>query len=169
MEIKRELTQWDGKSVEMASLIYQEHHFESYFIDQLIALCQDKKFEVGATWLLKHHFEAGEQLTESEIAQIYTNLAQLHHWEAKLHILQIIPYMPIAPMQKETVEQFIRHCLADRNKFLRAWAYNALYVLSQQYAEYLLDVKKLFKIALKKEAPSIKARIKNILLSNQSP
>lgn len=167
VELKTELEQWDGKNTDAITLIYQEHHFEPYFIAQIIELSEEESYCSGATWLLKHHFEAEEQLTDSEIDAVYGKLNGIENWEAKLHLLQSIPYMPISENNKPLVETFVRACLGDRNKFLRAWAYNALFVLSQQYPEYLGDVKRLFKIALRKEAPSIKARIKNILVQNK--
>ncbi|MDP2573686.1 hypothetical protein Q8W40_15940 [Vibrio penaeicida] len=167
MELKTELEQWDGKDTDAISLIYQEHHFEPYFISQIIELMDEEEFASGSTWLLKCHFEQEEQLIDSEIDTIYGKLNSIEGWEARLHLLQVMPYMPISEQNKPNVESFVRHCLGDRNKFLRAWAYNALFVLSQQYPEYLVDVKRLFKIALRKEAPSIKARIKNILVQNK--
>ncbi|USD67668.1 hypothetical protein [Vibrio sp. SCSIO 43136] len=173
MELQTELEQWDGKSTDYLHLIYQEHHFEANFIDQLLEKSTLDPYQESATWLLKHHLESEEQLTDQEMRQVYQLIPFLTHWQAKLHLLQIMPYLPVQSDEKDSLEQFIKLCIADRNKFLRAWAYNALFVLSQQYSEYLIDVKRIFKIALKKEAPSIKARIKNILiqhnLENQVP
>jgi hypothetical protein len=58
---------------------------------------------------------------------------------------------------------FLRTCLADENKFVRAWAYNGFYLLSQQYPEYQQETEQFFAMAMRDEAASVKARIRNIL------
>ncbi len=60
--------------------------------------------------------------------------------------------MPILKPEKKMIEAF-----------LRAWSYNVFYELSMQYPEHKKETKKLFEMAMKDEAPSVKSRIKNIM------
>ena len=53
--------------------------------------------------------------------------------------------------------------MVENNKLVRAWAYNGFYEISRQYPEYKEETKKLFAMAMKDEAPSVKARIRNIM------
>ncbi len=167
VELKTELLQWNRKDVNTLSLIYQEHQFEGEFINQIFDLIEEEEFASGATWFLKHHFEQGEQLNDSEINTLYGKLNAVKNWEARLHLLQVIPYMPISDQNKSKVDPFIHQCLDDDNKFIRTWAYNAMFVLSQQYPEYISEVNHLFKMALVKESPSVKARINHIMAQNK--
>ncbi len=163
MNIAQELTNWDGKSADDIDAIYSRHRDDASFAFRIVDLCQQAELQKGATWLLKRHFEAGGALQANEIACIYRCLPGLEHWETKLHVLQCIPFMPIAEAEKKQVEAFLRNCLIDDNKYIRAWAYNGFYEISRQYPEYKKETKQFFDMAMKDEAPSVKARIRSIL------
>ena len=163
MHIKQEIAAWDGKSAADIKLIYEAHNADSNFVDNIVALSFTQAYEKGATWLLKAWLEAGNTLEQSQIAKIYGSLQQLQHWEAKLHVLQSIPFMPIAAAESNKVYNFLRLTLSDQNKFVRAWSYNGFYELSTQHSRYLDETKQYFEMALRDEAPSVKARIRNIM------
>ena len=80
-------------------------------------------------------------------------LPNLKCWETKLHILQSLPYMKIANSEKKKVEQLLRKCLIDENKFVKAWAYNRLYTISMQHSEYGEETKQFLEVVMKDEAP----------------
>ncbi len=162
MSIKQEIINWDGKSSKYITATYNRYSNENLFSSQLIEFTQQAKLQKGATWLLKHHLECGWKIPSKEIAKIYKLLPKLEHWETKLHILQCIPYMPINKTAKKHVETFLRKCLSDDNKFVRAWTYNGFYLLSLQYPAYQEETQRLFELAMKDEAASVKARIRNI-------
>jgi hypothetical protein len=163
MSIKEDLVNWDGKSADDISAIYNRHLHEPSLISDIIKLIEHVPFQKGATWLLKRYFEDGRKLKQKDVDRIYRLLPRLKHWETKLHILQCFPYMPIAKTKKIEVESFLRDCLVDTNKFIRAWAYNGFYELSVQYQEYKVETKQFFDMALRDEAPSVKARVRNII------
>ncbi|VAW38819.1 hypothetical protein MNBD_CHLOROFLEXI01-4687, partial [hydrothermal vent metagenome] len=102
----------------------------------------------GATWLLKKHCESRGEVEENQTVKTYTLLPKYEHWETKLHILQIMPYFPIPSSAKNEVVLFLRHCLEQSQKFVRAWSYNGFYELAYQYPEYQDEAKQLFEIAL---------------------
>jgi len=58
------------------------------------------------------------------------------------------------------VEIFLRVCLLDNNKFVRAWAYKGFYELAVQYPK---ETRQFFEMAMRDEAPSVKSRIRNIM------
>lgn len=163
MSIEQELLIWDGKSSDDIQAIYAHHNSTPAFVAKLIELCQQSDFQKGVTWLLKHHFEAGQALTEKATAALFELLPSLKHWESKLHMLQSLPYLKIASADKHKVEALLRECLTDNNKFVRAWAYNGFYELSRQYPEYEEESRQLFEMAMRDETPSVKARIRNII------
>ncbi|PIE43624.1 MAG: hypothetical protein CSA50_04460 [Gammaproteobacteria bacterium] len=163
MSIEQEIASWDGKSSSDIDAIYSRHDNDVSFAAKLIDLFQQTALQKGATWLLKRHLEGNRKLEANEIAMVYRFLSRLEHWETKLHILQCIPFMPIAETEKKAVETFLRKCLIDSNKFIRAWAYNGFYEISTQYPEYKKETKQFFEMAMRDEAPSVKARIRNIV------
>ncbi|XOV90763.1 MAG: hypothetical protein ACFHX7_18450 [Pseudomonadota bacterium] len=161
--VVKALENWDGKSSSDIVAIYHRFCQEKHFVPRIIELAQHKTLEKGATWLLKHHLENKHKLNAREIASVYKLAQELENWEARLHILQCVPYMPIGAVEKRGVELFLRDCLVDRNKFVRAWAYNGFYEMSLQYPEYTEETKKLCEMGMRDEAPSVKARIRNIM------
>ncbi|WOO41064.1 hypothetical protein [Rubellicoccus peritrichatus] len=167
MDIAQEIEKWDGKSADDIGQVYEDYGHQPDFTDLLIESMQHTSLQKGSTWLLKKHLESGEQLSDKQVSRIFKLLPRLEHWETKLHILQIMPYVLIRPAYKCGVESFLRECLKDKNKFVRAWAYNGFNELASQYEEYLAEAKQLLETALREEAPSVKARIRNILKSKR--
>ncbi|WCN09010.1 hypothetical protein [Marinomonas mediterranea] len=163
MNIEQAIALWDGKSADDIKAIYDAYNAENGFADSVITLSLTQGSEIGATWLLKAWLEEGNRLAHSQISKIYRSLNQLKHWEAKLHVLQSISFMPIADTDDTMVYNFLMHSLSDKNKFVRAWSYNGLYELSKQHSVYKNETQQFFEIALRDEAPSVKARIRNIM------
>lgn len=163
MSMKQEIASWNGKSSDDIGTVYIRYSGDDSFVRQLIELSSQADLQKGATWLLKHYLEDNRKLETGGISVILKLLLQLESWEAKLHILQCIPYMPIGKVDRKGVEVFLRKCLADNNKFVRAWAYNGFYEIALQYPEYEEEAKKFFEMALRDEAPSVKARVRNIV------
>lgn len=163
MGIEQAIKSWDGKSSSNINAIYDRHGSNDDFVRIIIQFSGEESLQKGATWLLKRHFENNHRIEEDQVTKIFELLPKLEHWEAKLHILQCISYMGIANTGKKQIELFLRKCLTDENKFVRAWAYNGFYELSMQHSEYITETKHLLEMAMRDEAPSVKARIRNIL------
>jgi len=163
MSISSAIANWNGKSTDDITAIYDLYYKESDFYSIIVSLLKNKSSETGASWLLKHDFELGGQLNVHEISIVYGSLSQLEHWQAKLHLLQCIAYMPISKKDVKKLESFLRLTLSDSNKFVRAWSYNGFYLLAKQYSEYQEEASQFFDMALRDEAPSVKARVRNIL------
>jgi hypothetical protein len=163
MSIQKEICKWDGKSVNDIGAIYERYGHEKLFSSEVIKLIERGPFQKGATWLLKRHLENGKRLNADQVNKTYAALPRLKEWESKLHVLQCMSSMPIPEPKKKMVEVFLRKCLVDNNKFIRAWAYNGFYELSKQYSEYRQETKQFFEMAMRDEVPSVKSRIRNIM------
>lgn len=163
MHLEQKIASWDGKSAADIQAIYDAHSAETHFSETIIALFRSGTLQKGATWLLKAWLEAGNTLAKHQIANIYQTLDQLENWEAKLHVLQCIPYLSIPDTEKSNVYSFLKKTITDPNKFVRVWSYNGYYEISKQHPEYERETKRSFEIAMLDEAPSVKARIRNIM------
>ncbi len=163
MSLEQEILSWDGKSSSDIESVYARHCKSDSFGSKMVGFSRKLKLQKGATWLLKHHLEGGQKLEANECAALFMLLPELEHWESKLHILQCLPYIKIDKAAKKNVEVFLRNCLIEDNKFVRAWAYNGFYEISLQYPEYKEETKQIFDMAMRAEASSVIARIRNIM------
>ena len=163
LNIKEIIKDWNGRSVGDMEEVYRMYYGEPTFISQLLGCLNDSSYHVGATWLMKHHFTEGHTLTAGEVKKIYRAAMKMNHWMSKLLILQSVPYMPIGKADVKYVEPFVRACLKDENKMVRAWAYNGFYELAVQYPSYQKEARELLKEGMKDEAGSVIARIRNIM------
>ncbi|WP_286235611.1 hypothetical protein [Thalassotalea sediminis] len=74
--------------------------------------------------------------------------------------------MSITNEESSNVYKFLRQTLTDQNNFVRAWSYNGFYELSRQHSMYKDETEQYFEMAMRDEAPSVKARIRNIMKKN---
>ena len=163
MSIRQEIASWDGKSADDIRGIYDRNRHGSSFVSEILRLAKQQSLQKGAIWLLKRHLENTGYLEPRAIKDVYQLLQKLEHWETKLLVLQCMSYMPIPRTQKKKVETFLRECLVDDMKFVRAWAYSGLYELAFQYPEYQEETKQLFEMAMRDEPASVKARIRKVM------
>jgi len=156
------LAGWDTKSVQDITDIYHSQCTDQAFIIDLIGFLNKPNCQIAASWLLKHHFEeTGNQ--QQFASDIYQQLTGLIFWQSRLHILQSMQYLPIDENSVTKVELFVRDCLTDMNKFVRAWAYNGFYLLAQQYSNYQHEAEDFLKLGLTDEPASVKVRIRKCL------
>ena len=162
-KVGKDVLCWDGKSAEDIEQIYIEYHAEVGFRTNVIALCLDEQLSVGGTWLLKRYLESGGKLSDDEQQAILARLTRYQHWEAKLHILQVLAHFSITKQTRRVLEPFLRHGLSDINKFIKAWSFNGLYELAVQYPELQNEVTELLNLALVHEPASVKARVRRLI------
>lgn len=162
-KIGKDVLGWDGKSAEDIEQIYIAHHTEVGFSSEIVDLCLDEQLSVGGTWLLKHHLEHGEMISNEDQQAILTRLPSYQHWESKLHILQALPHFSVSQQTRKVLEPFLRHGLSDTNKFIKAWSFNGLYEIAVQYPELQNEVSELLHLALAHESASVKARVRSLL------
>jgi len=163
--METEIKSWDGKSKADILAIYKEYCGDKGFVRKLIQLVQKSECQQGATWLLKAYIDSGGVLSQSDSSILLSSLKDIKHWQAKLHFLQFLYAVKIPGNYKTAVEYFVRSLITDDNKFVRAWAYNGFYLLAKAYPEYRDEASQFFEMAMRDEAPSVKARIRAIVKS----
>lgn len=163
MTLAADIKASEGKSVSVISAVYARHSKRPSFLAELTSAMANESLQDGATWLLKHHLERESPLDKERAKEVLQTLPKLTSWVAKLHVLQSLQWMPIPTRYKKKLETFLRACLQEKNKFVRAWAYSGFYELARQHPEYRLEAQQLCEQAANNEAPSVRARIRNIL------
>ena len=161
-ELRLAIAQWDGKSASAIKAVYDRFHDRERFNDDLIALMENETSQAGATWLLKHHCETKHvELSEEQRRSYQAKWKNLSHWEAQLHVLQCMEYIPIDASQKANVHSFLQRCLASEKKFVRAWAYSGSARLALAIPDYRSETHALLVEAHEKEsAGSVRVRVR---------
>jgi len=162
ISLEQILKTWDGKRTELLQHYYREYgcEEEGKFLVQLI---KDPTYQKGASWLLKHHLEQKGKISAQVQQELTKHLKALDLWEARLHLLQIIPLIKILPSTLLVWEDFVRANLDADNKFIRAWALQGLFELSLLRPELQQEVQFLCDKALQHEAASVQARVRKIV------
>lgn len=165
MSLEDELAQWDRKSKDFISKVFDRYYDRPDFLTSLAGMLDHTQLQSGATWLLKHHFDdGGGPLDAHLVTAIYRNTSALVHWDAKLHVLQCIVQMPVPEAEMRTVETFVRRCLTDDAKFVRAWAYSGFCELARRFPEFQPEATEVLNEALTSEAAgSVLARVRREL------
>ncbi|MEM8858280.1 MAG: hypothetical protein AAGD96_08170 [Chloroflexota bacterium] len=117
----------------------------------------------GASWQVKAFFESGGELKPDQTNQIFKHLPTYEHWETKLHILQIFPYLEFPVHKKNVIKTFLDDCLQAKNKFVRAWAFTGLHQLASTFPEYQQEAFERLNRAMETESGSIKVRVRKAL------
>ena len=162
MGLEDELRSLEARSAARMEALYERVADRRGFDEEVVALLTSADLQIVATWLLKRRLEETGSITPVVTRQLVASLSLLKPWEARLHVLQGVPYLEIEAESKPAVERFLRDNLSDPNKFVRAWAYGGMDVLATQYPEFADEVRTLFDWAMMNEAPSVKARIRQI-------
>ena len=164
MSLKSEIAAWDGKSAADIRAIYSENAGTRGFLSRLVRLAADPECEIGATWLVKHHLETTEcGMALSAAKTWYACANTLTHWEARLHMLQCTPRVPVPNACVKPIRGFLDTCLTDENKFVRAWAYTGYCELAKSHPRFRKLVDELLDDGEKHDpAASVRARIRQL-------
>ena len=165
-DLEQDLETWDGKSSDDITAIFERHRNSPRFAEKTVALLRNEPAAVGASWLLKRFLEQGGSLNSRTCHDICRSTPALRHWAARLHVLQCLPFLDIQAEDRKTLEPFVRDGLSDDRAFVRAWSYNGLNELSMRFPDLQEETRLILEMAMRDEAPSVKARVRNILRKN---
>jgi hypothetical protein len=165
MTLKSDIEAWDGRSAAALCRIHETHRDDPALALTLARLIGSLRYRKAATRMLKRHFEAGFPVRDPHAVarELFSRLDKLEHWECRLNVLQCLPYLPIDEDRAAAVEQFLRACLADANRFVRAWAYSGFHWLARQHPRLAGEAAAILQAGLRDEPASIKARIRKYL------
>jgi hypothetical protein len=154
---------WDKKSSDDIADIYELYCSDDLFTSKLISFLDNIDYQTACSWLLKHHFESKGEQSVDVSSKIYTKVVYLKDWQSRLLVLQSMSALPIDDKSVKSVEFFIRDCLADTNKFVRAWAYNGFYLLAKQHPKFVDEAIQFLNLGMTDEPSSVKVRIRKCL------
>ena len=161
MALSQRLKDWGGEDIHELGEIYDQYSSTDAFVPDLLSLLDHPDLQIGASWLLKRHLEKDNRLSDTETGEVFALASKLVAWEARLHFLQCIPLLNIPVQSVDETERFLRLCLTEENKFVRAWAIGGFIWLAEHFPEYRGEVSGLVESAYELESPAVKARIRN--------
>jgi hypothetical protein len=163
-DLKTLLQEWDGTHTEYLQAVYRSHVKDEKFFDTIIRLyLSSTQLKRITSWLIKHHYDYNNQLSQDQIIKILSHVDKLEHWESKLHILQLIPSFDLDIQNAESIEPFIKKALRSEKKFVKAAAYEAYFEIVKLKPGLQREFKSMCEEALKKESASIKSKVKKII------
>lgn len=141
-----------------------QHAADDRLLQHLVELAEsgDSRGQIITTALLKRYLERDIRFDGNLVARIFDLLASGQHWETTLHLLQMIPRLPIPSSDAERLCDLLYDISGHSNAFVRAWAYSALHHLAELHSEYRSDVRELLNRARRKESASIRARLRQL-------
>lgn len=162
--LERQLKAWDGIHMDHLATIYDQYLTHENFFNLLIQLTKTQPpIQDATTWIIKHHFDNGHSISAEHTDALLKTSLSFQSWPAKLHVLQIIPHLQINTDNFITIDSLSRDCLDDTNKFVRAWAYQALYQLYEFCPDNKEELIALCELAMTHESASIKVKVRKIL------
>ncbi len=168
MNVSEHLRQFDGKHIEPLEKLAAELLTRKGSVDELIVLSnsEDAKTQVAATWILKWLYKRQFLFSKSQVQELFLLFRVVTHWEAKIHLLQILNGLDISSQNCGGLYRFLKEHLQDNNKLVRAWSYNGLFVLAEQHDRFRSEVEKLLNEAKRDAAASVRARVRKICKSS---
>ena len=159
-----QLLNWDGIHTDYLIQIYQQHQQLKSFFTNLVDICLTRPdLQIPASWLIKNHYDNKHSLDHALINKLMKEGRVFEHWEARLHLLQILPKVKLDLEVVPYIEEWVRRGLKEENKFIRAWSYQGLYEVSKYIPELKEEVALLCEDALQIENASVKARVRKVV------
>jgi hypothetical protein len=141
-----------------------EYPPENRLLLHLVDLAEagEPRVQCAATALLKRYREGGAVFVRPVVIRLLDILASAQTWEATLHLLQMLVYLPIPLSRTEWLCDVLYDLSRRSNTFVRAWAYSGLHHVADLYPAYRSEVSPLLDRAAHEEAAAVRARLRQL-------
>jgi hypothetical protein len=158
------LDEFDGKNINRLVRISEAWTPDTKLFQHLVWFAEtaEGSAQEGATWLLKRYQERGAKFPEALVARLLELLASVNGWESRLHLLQMLPELPIPSSCAPELKQLLIGWTLHRNLFVRSWAYSGLHRLAMLYPKYRAQIAPLLESAKTQESASVRARLRQL-------
>lgn len=120
------------------------------------------------SWLIKYTAEKSDNIPDAIVNATYRILLNANDWQSVLHALQLFEKFslwtqPKNKTQQDTLFRRLLWLIDIENKFVKAWAYNALVVVAFRLPKYQGDIEPVILVAQKHESGAVAARLRQAL------
>ena len=163
-ELEALLADWDGRTVAGLAAFHARRKASPGLVEACLARLGDPARAAGASWLLKRHLETVTPPDEAMARHLCRALARAPDWQSRLHLLQALDLVNTLPADCcEALRDMVTPLLADRHKFTRAWAFNALGLLARARPDWRPALRQRLEQGLGEESGAVAARIRRLL------
>ncbi|WP_299976049.1 hypothetical protein [uncultured Pseudoteredinibacter sp.] len=166
MDILSDLIAWDGKDTDWLEQFYRVNVEDSSFEELIylwpIEMEASDRLYISLSHLLKKHCDSGYIVLAKHNRSILSVLENEPHWQTLLHILQSFKSFELIEEDRASWERILKSALTSENKFVRAWSYYAWVLFAERFPGYKAEVSDYIEMALRDEAASVKARIRQM-------
>lgn len=163
-ELRRKLSAFDHKSfsmlTEVAAAFGRARTYPGALVD--LAADPDGAVSAGATWLIKHHAEAGEPLSPAQCRRLAARLGKITSWDAQLHICQSTRLLPYPAKEISVLYNWALPLLGHERPFVRAWALDLICHLADRDDAYAPPAASALDRLARDPAASVRARVRNL-------
>ena len=158
------IAEYDGKVIEGLASIATEIDPSSAVLQALcdFVCSEDARVQSAASWLLRRYAGDGAALSQRQTEQALSVLTAGGHWEARLHVLQMMGDLTVPAKRIEQLWPALIEQTKDANKFIRAWSYYGLAVVADRHPPYRGRALALLAAADQEGAASVRARVRRI-------
>lgn len=159
------LDQYDGKNTDLLVRISEDWLPSQKLLRHLVSFAETAEGVaqvVAATWLLKRYQEAGAQFPEPVVVRLLELLSAVDPWKSRLHLLQMLPGLPIPDSCAAQLKKSLMGWMLHRNLFVRSWANSGLHRLASLYPKYRRQIVPLLDRAKNEESASVRARLRQL-------
>jgi len=163
-KLEEKIVNWDGSNFNELKQIYAEFLLGNPDrFKEVIDLCLlNSNVQIVTTWLVKHHYDQKSVLSDTLTNQLLKVCPLLESWQARLHMLQLIPHLNLSDDSVIIVDDFSRISLRGKNKFVRAWAYESRYKVVTYIPAYKDELQLLCENGMM-DSPSVQVRVRAVL------
>lgn len=163
MDLAARLNSFDGKHVAELEEVARQLPPEPAVIELLCSLSRESssRLQTAATWILKRFHDDGFAYSTAQAGRLADLLQDCSHWEARLHLLQILPSWRLSKARGKRLIPLLTSLLDDSNKFIRAWSYHAVACLADRDPTGRELACRLIEQGQRDAAASVRARIRN--------
>lgn len=163
-ELRRRIAAFDHKSFSMlteaAAAFGRARTYPGALVD--LAADFDGAVSAGATWLIKHHAEAGEPLSPAQCRRLAARLGKITSWDARLHICQSARLLPYPLEAMSVLYAWALPLLEHDRPFVRAWALDLICHLAERDGAYAPSAASALARLARDPAASVRARARNL-------
>ena len=155
---------FDGKRTDILESIVSKVDATPEVLQSLcdLACSEESRIQSAASWLLRRYSQAGATLSPKQTEQLLRVLTRDSHWEARLHVLQMMGDLALPQACIEKLWSTLAEQTNDDNKFIRAWSCHGLAVIADQHPLFQERALTLLAAGEHDQAASVRARIRRI-------
>ena len=163
------LESFDGKTVMPLQAVAEHSEFSLESLDTLLSFIEneDVHFQIGASWIILYATEIHALIGKEAKKRIFEILSWDTNWQIALHFLQLFPFLKIESDEASEILPVLTKLTEHKRPFVRAWAYNALYIAAAENPQLRPLITERLNLALTRENASVRARIRNAVRKSQ--